>query len=64
MSALITHPSIAHPDDVYELLIELHSGLTEAESMRVNARLVLLLLNHVGDEQVAREAVAAARRIV
>ena len=64
MSELITQLNVTRPDDIYEQLIELHAGLTEEESMRVNARLILLLLNHIGDEIVVREAIAAARRIV
>jgi hypothetical protein len=49
-------------DDFYEALIETHRGLTEEQSQRVNARLVLLLANHVGDLRVLREALAAARQ--
>lgn len=64
MSELNTGLNVARPDDVYEQLIELHAGLTEAESQRVNARLILLLINHIGDERVVREAMAAARRVV
>ena len=59
---LITTPNIAAPDDFYETLIEAHRGLTEEESHQVNARLVLLLANHIGDIGVLREALAAARR--
>lgn len=62
MSTLITCPNVAHPDDVYELLIQLHDGLSEEESRLVNAKLILLLVNQVGDERIIREAVAAARR--
>ena len=61
MSSLETQPNIAHPDDVYELLISMHEGLSEAESWRVNARLIMILVNQIGDEQVVREAIAAAR---
>jgi len=64
MSELITQLNVSRPDDIYEQLIELHAGLTEEESMRVNARLILLLLNHIGDESIVRDAIAAARRIV
>ena len=64
MSELTTQLNVTRPDDIYEQLIDLHAGLTEEESMRVNARLILLLLNHIGDESVVREAIAAARRIV
>lgn len=64
MSALITQPNVAHPDDVYEVLIQLHDGLSDEESRLVNAKLILLLVNHIGDEQAIREALAAARRQV
>ena len=48
-------------DDFYELLIETHRGLSDDQSRLVNARLILLLANHVGDLRVVREALAAAR---
>ena len=48
-------------DDFYEMLIEGHRGLTDEQSELMNARLVLLLANHVGDLRVLREAIAAAR---
>ena len=48
-------------DDFYEALIDTHRGLDDAQSRLVNARLVLLLANHVGDLRVLREALAAAR---
>ena len=49
-------------DDFYEALIEAHNGLTDDESLAVNARLVLLLANHIGDISVLREALAIARK--
>jgi hypothetical protein len=61
MGTLITTPNLAAPDDFYEALIELHRGLTDSQSARVNAKLVLLLANHVGDLHVLREAMRAAR---
>jgi hypothetical protein len=48
-------------DDFYEALIETHRGLSDEHSQLVNARLVLLLANHIGDLRVLREALAAAR---
>lgn len=48
-------------DDFYEWLIETHRGLSDDQSRLVNARLVLLLANQVGDLRVLREALAAAR---
>ena len=49
-------------DDFYEALIETHRGLSDEQSEQVNARLVLLLANHVGDIAVLREALALARK--
>ena len=48
-------------DDFYEALIDSHRGLDDAQSQAVNARLILLLANHIGDLRVLREALAAAR---
>ncbi len=48
-------------DDFYGMLIEGHRGLSDAQSELMNARLLLLLANHVGDLRVLREAIAAAR---
>jgi hypothetical protein len=48
-------------DDFYEALIEAHRDLTPAQSHALNAKLVLLLANHVGSLAVLREALAAAR---
>jgi hypothetical protein len=61
MTRLNTEPNIRDADAFYQALIELHEGLSEAASARVNAKLILLLANHVGDEDVLREALAAAR---
>ena len=49
-------------DDFYEALIRAHEGLSDAESHTLNARLVLILANHVGDLTVLEEALALARR--
>ena len=48
-------------DAFYDALIAAHHGLTDAQSELLNARLVLLLANHVGDLSVLREAIALAR---
>ena len=61
MSTLITAPNMANPDDFYEALIDMHRDLDEAQSQAVNARLILLLANHIGDLQVLREAMTHAR---
>jgi hypothetical protein len=49
-------------DDFYEALISAHQGLGEAESHTLNARLVLILANHIGDLTVVQEAIGLARR--
>ncbi len=49
-------------DDFYDLLIAAHRDLSDAQSELLNARLVLLLANHIGDLRVLREALDAARR--
>ena len=48
-------------DEFYEHLIEAHNGLTDEQSEALNARLILLLANHIGDLKVLREALAKAR---
>jgi hypothetical protein len=50
-------------DDVYAALIAAHDGLTDDASARLNARLVLLLANQIGDAQVVIEAIERARAI-
>ncbi|MFC5520065.1 DUF2783 domain-containing protein [Polaromonas jejuensis] len=59
---LITTPNLDAPDDFYEALIEAHHGLSTEESHAFNARLVLVLANHIGALAVLREAFAAAQR--
>jgi len=54
-------PKLESPDDFYEALLDAHRDLTHDESDALNARLILLLANHVGDIEVLREAVAEAR---
>jgi len=54
-------PNIAAPDDFYEARIDAHRGLTDAQSQILNARVILLLANQVGDITVLREALLAAR---
>ena len=58
---LITDAHLESPDDFYEALIAAHEGLDEAASHALNARLVLLLANHIGSLAVLREALAVAR---
>jgi Protein of unknown function (DUF2783) len=59
---LNTSPNIRVPDDLYEGLLGAYSGLSAEESLRVSARLILLLANHIGDAAVLQEAIEIARR--
>lgn len=58
---LRTEMGFPDPDDFYDALIEAHRGLSEEQSAQLNAKLILLLANHIGDLDVIREALALAR---
>lgn len=55
--------SIRRPDDIYEALIAAQAGMSEAESLRFSARLILLLIDRIGDDAAVTQAIAAARVI-
>ena len=59
--ALNTQPNISAHDDFYHDLIDMHRDLSARQSALVNAKLILLLANHIGDLAVLREAMRAAR---
>ena len=61
MTALSTNSNFADPDAAYRLIVEAHRGLSDAESADLDAALVLILANHIGDLDVLREAVALAQ---
>jgi hypothetical protein len=63
-SLLNTAPNLPSPDDVYEAIIHAHEGLDEASSHKMNAMLVLILTNHIGDAAVIRAALDKARETV
>ncbi|MGJ4910628.1 DUF2783 domain-containing protein [Bradyrhizobium sp. HKCCYLRH2060] len=60
MSLTLT-PNIRDPDDFYAELIGGQRDLSEDEALRMNARLVLLLANHIGDRAILSEAIRLAR---
>ncbi|WP_121633810.1 DUF2783 domain-containing protein [Tropicibacter alexandrii] len=59
---LNTQPNIAAPDDFYADLIAAHEGLSDDDSAALNARLILLLANHIGDREALSEALTLARQ--
>ena len=61
MSQLIRQPNLDHVDDVYQQLLQMHDGLDEAQSLKVCARLILALSNHIGSSAVVLEAIELAR---
>ena len=58
---LNTELNISAPDEFYEALVDIHRFLTPEQSKLVNAKLILLLANHVGDLGVLRAAMDKAR---
>jgi len=60
MMLLNLDPNIPDPDGFYDELLAVHDGLSDAESAALNARLILVLANHIGDRTVLRAAIEAA----
>jgi len=60
MAKLILTRNTPRADDVYQRLIDAHEGKTKAESDAFNARLILVLINHIGDTEVVAEALQVA----
>lgn len=60
---LNTDLNLASPDDFYATLLDLHRDLTAEQSRQVNAKLILLLANHIGDFEVLREAMVIAGEV-
>lgn len=59
---LSTSSNFAKPDDAFRAIVEAHRGLNETESADLDAALVLVLANHIGDITVLNEAIALAKR--
>ena len=54
--------NLARPDDVYNAIVDAHKGMTDDQVRAFDAKLILLLVNHVGDEAVVREALQEAAK--
>ncbi|MFZ5965367.1 DUF2783 domain-containing protein [Thalassococcus sp. BH17M4-6] len=59
---VMTDPNIPDPDGFYAELLGAHDGLSDDESAALNARLILILANHIGDRAVLTAALAAASK--
>ncbi len=59
---LITTPNLADPDGAYAALLARHKGLTETQSAAFNARLILILMNHLGDAGLLEQALDLAEK--
>ena len=60
MTALTMDPNIANPDEFYARLLAAHEGKSKADSDAINARLVLILANHIGDAEALDAALTLA----
>lgn len=61
MSRLVTEPNLEDPDGSYAQLLDAHEGLSDEESAALNARLILVLMNQIGDRATIAEAIELAR---
>ena len=61
-NGLIRKTNMADQDGFYAALLAAHKDLTEAESHALNARLVLILANHVGKAEALDQALSLARQ--
>jgi hypothetical protein len=60
--ALSTRSNFEKPDDAFRLIVEAHRGLSDEANADLDAALVLVLANHIGDLEVLREAIELAKR--
>ena len=60
MTVILT-PNVQDPDGFYDELLGAHEGLSKSESDALNARLILILANHIGDREVLSAALRAAK---
>lgn len=63
-SELSKQTNFVEPDLAYTAVIDVHRDLTCAQSAELNACLVFILVNHIGDLNVLNEALSLARRTV
>ena len=59
---LNTESNMSQPDNFYQMLMDAHRGLSDEQSVKLNAKLVLLLANHIGDMSALLAALKLARQ--
>ena len=62
MSDLNLTPNFTSADEFYEFLLNAHNGLSKPDSDALNARLIIILANHIGDLSTLKQAVDLAKR--
>ena len=62
MSFNIKKQNYESPDDFYEVLVNAHDGLSDDESRRLNAKIILLLANAIGNKDLLEEIILTARK--
>ncbi len=60
MKTINTFPNITGADDFYAELLAVHEGRSQEESDAINARLILLMANHIGDRAILTDAMQKA----
>lgn len=63
MTKLNLSANLGRADDFYAALLSAHDGLTLEETHAFNARLILVLANHVGDHEVLEQALKAVSKV-
>lgn len=58
-----TAPNWSDADGFYEQLLDAHTGLSPAQSEALNARLILLMANQIGDGEVLAQCILAAKHL-
>lgn len=61
MTDLKLTPNLARPDDFYAALLAAHEGLSDDDSAALNARIILLLANQIGDQSILEDALRKAK---
>jgi hypothetical protein len=61
--SLRTEPRLSRHDEIFAALMEAHRDLDPEESRRLDAEIVLLLANHIGDAEVVMQAITLARSL-